>query len=279
MAAPRTDRTNTGVVVGVVTRLDGTGRPFVEVDRVARGFEFGPLLSAAGALEVGDRVVVGFLEGLPDSPIIIGRVPGPSGVGEPGPEGPAGPTGPTGATGPAGPTGPAGLVHRGAWSAATAYAVNDSVTYNGSSYRRKIAGTTPTSPAADSTAWELYAAKGDTGATGAQGDTGPNGATGPAGPAGPEGPIGPTGPAGPQGDTGPEGPEGPAGPTGATGPAGPAGPEGPQGEPGTGSVSSVNGDTGPDVVLDAADVGAAPASHSHTFAGTWDAIEGTTPVA
>lgn len=38
----------------------------------------------------------------------------------------------------------------------------------------------------------------------------------------------------------------------------------PKGDPGTGSVNSVNGDPGPDVVLDAADVGAAPAVHTHT---------------
>lgn len=77
MAAPRTDRTNTGVVTGVVTRVDDQGRPYLEVDRVARGFEFGPVLSAAGELVAGDRVVAGFLEGLPDTPVILSRVPGP----------------------------------------------------------------------------------------------------------------------------------------------------------------------------------------------------------
>lgn len=89
--------------------------------------------------------------------------------------GPTGATGATGATGPTGPTGPAGLVWRGAWSAGTAYAVNDAVTYLGSSYRRTVAGTTPTNPASDSTNWELLASKGDTGATGATGATGPTG--------------------------------------------------------------------------------------------------------
>jgi hypothetical protein len=45
----------------------------------------------------------------------------------------------------------------------TAYAVNDAVTYLGSSYRRKVAGTTSTPPNADTTNWELIAAKGDPG--------------------------------------------------------------------------------------------------------------------
>jgi Collagen triple helix repeat (20 copies) len=60
---------------------------------------------------------------------------GPAGPqGDTGPAGPAGPQGPAGATGPAGP---AGLTHRGAWGASTAYAVNDAVTYGGSSYRAR----------------------------------------------------------------------------------------------------------------------------------------------
>jgi len=71
-----------------------------------------------------------------------------------------------------GNTGPAGLVWRNAWAAGTAYAVNDAVTYNGSSYRRKVAGTTATAPNADATNWELLASKGDTGATGATGSAG-----------------------------------------------------------------------------------------------------------
>jgi len=68
-----------------------------------------------------------------------------------------------------GATGPAGLVWRGAWASATAYAVNDAVTYNNSSYRRKVAGTTATNPAADTTNWELIAAQGATGNTGPTG--------------------------------------------------------------------------------------------------------------
>jgi Collagen triple helix repeat (20 copies). len=119
---------------------------------------------------------------------------GPKGdTGDIGPQGPIGNTGATGATGPqgvkgdtgdvgpqgpignTGATGAAGLVWVGAWAAATAYVVNNAVTYNGSSYRRKVAGTTATVPSSDATNWELLAAKGDTGATGA---TGPAGADG-----------------------------------------------------------------------------------------------------
>lgn len=43
---------------------------------------------------------------------------------------------------------------------------------------------------------------------------------------------------------------------GPPGPIGPAGPPGPQGPPGDGTIVSVNGNTGPIVVLTAADVGA-----------------------
>lgn len=46
------------------------------------------------------------------------------------------------------------------------------------------------------------------------------------------------------------------GPPGPQGPTGPQGPQGPKGDPGDGSIVSVNGDTGPIVVLTAADVGA-----------------------
>lgn len=64
------------------------------------------------------------------------------------------------------PQGDPGLVWRGTWAAATAYAVNDAVTNGTASYRRKIAGTTPTTPASDPTNWEVLAARGATGAAG-----------------------------------------------------------------------------------------------------------------
>jgi hypothetical protein len=45
------------------------------------------------------------------------------------------------------------FVNRGAWAAETAYAVNDVVTASGVPYIRKVAGTTATAPASDSTNW------------------------------------------------------------------------------------------------------------------------------
>lgn len=83
------------------------------------------------------------------------------------------------------------------------------------------------------------------------------------GPQGIPGPQGLTGPQGLQGLPGPQGLQGVKGDTGLQGPQGQTGPPGPKGDPGAGSVDSVNGDPGPDIVLDAADVGAAPASHTH----------------
>jgi hypothetical protein len=67
-----------------------------------------------------------------------------------------------GSTGPAGP--PATFL--GAWNPATAYAVGNAVSYSGSSYVRLIAGTTSSTPVADSTNWGLLAAAGAQGAAG-----------------------------------------------------------------------------------------------------------------
>jgi microcystin-dependent protein len=79
--------------------------------------------------------------------------------------------GATGATGAKGDPGP----WRGAWSAATAYAVGDSVSYatggTTASYRRKVAGTTAGAPNTDTTNWELIASGGSIGANGSAGFT------------------------------------------------------------------------------------------------------------
>lgn len=95
-----------------------------------------------------------------------------------------GDTGATGATGSAGATGETGaagtgIVWEGAWDIGTAYAVNDAVYHEGSSYVC-IAATTGNEPP-NLTYWELFAQKGDTGPageTGATGDTGAQGAQG-----------------------------------------------------------------------------------------------------
>lgn len=75
-----------------------------------------------------------------------------------------GATGATGLTGATGATGPRGVTPRGAWSAVTAYAVDDLATYLGSTYRRLVAGTTAGNPPGDATNWEMFAQKGADGA-------------------------------------------------------------------------------------------------------------------
>ncbi|MFI5686794.1 phage tail protein [Streptomyces sp. NPDC051636] len=153
------------------------------------------------------------------------------------------------------------------------------------------------------------------GPTGAKGDQGPIGPTGPQGPAGPtgprgeQGPVGPTGPQGPTGLTGATGPTGPTGPAGlvqsvngksaadiilaaadvgaiastAAGTAGGVATLGPDGKvpaaqlpatSGGGAVTSVNGKQG-DVILNAGDVGAASATHTHTAADVGAEAAGT----
>lgn len=149
---------------------------------------------------------------------------GPQGV--PGPIGPAGVAGATGATGPVGPqgiqgpagvaglTGPAGapgpagvgMVYQGTYNSGTAYAANDAVTYNGSSYISLQNANLANQPDISPAFWSRFAAAGATG---------------------PAGPIGATGPQGPTGLTGPTGATGPAGPIGVTGATGSIGPQGP----------------------------------------------------
>ena len=71
--------------------------------------------------------------------------------------GPQGPQGPSGA--------PGDLNWQGAWSGATAYAQNDTVEYQGSTYRCSTNNTNQ-SPFEGSTYWDVVAKKGDTGAGG-----------------------------------------------------------------------------------------------------------------
>lgn len=86
--------------------------------------------------------------------------------------GATGPQGSTGATGDTGPQGPAGtsFTFQGAWSSATAYAVNDVVVRNSQTYISIQAGTNQ-DPATQTAYWTLMAAKGADGEvslTGAQ---------------------------------------------------------------------------------------------------------------
>jgi len=165
----------------------------------------------------------------PQGPQGVEGATGPAGpIGPAGPMGaigPIGPMGPMGATGPAGPTGPAGangksFNFRNLFDNTAAYAVNDVVTYNGSSYVAIAASAGPnnSTPDTNPSAWSLMAQQGATGSAGATGAAGPQGTSGPMGPAGPQGLVGLTG---------------------AAGPIGPQGPAGPQGSPGAGAASSV----------------------------------------
>lgn len=125
---------------------------------------------------------------------------GPQGPqGSQGVQGEQGPEGPQGIQGPAGP---AGLNWKGDYNAATAYAIDDAVAYQDSSWFATAAhaandgippttnGTTP------NTGWAVLALEG---------------AQGPQGPQGTQGPQGVQGIQGVKGDTGNTGPQGPAG--------------------------------------------------------------------
>jgi hypothetical protein len=99
-----------------------------------------------------------------------------------------------------------GINWRGAWNAATGYALNDAVSFGGASYIATSAST-GAEPDISPASWSLLAQAG---------------ATGPTGPQGPTGNIGATGAQGAQGAAGPAGATGAIGPTGLQGPAGPA---------------------------------------------------------
>ena len=137
---------------------------------------------------------------------------GPAGAtGAQGPAGSAGATGAQGSVGPQGPGGLAGLVWRSAWSATTAYNLNDAVDYSGASYISLVANNKGNAPNNFPADWSLLA------------QAGAQGATGPAGPNGAQGAQGATGASGAQGSAGPLGPTGATGAQGVTGPTGPAG--------------------------------------------------------
>jgi hypothetical protein len=136
---------------------------------------------------------------------------GPAGgAGLMGPQGPVGMTGSSGPQGVQGPTGGDGVSFnfRSAFDSSAAYAVNDVVTYSGSTYIAIAGNQGPSNPTPDvnSAAWSVMAQQGGTGPAGPQGPAGGAGPMGPAGATGPQGPVGTTGPSGPQGVQGPAGP-------------------------------------------------------------------------
>jgi hypothetical protein len=149
------------------------------------------------------------IQGIPGTAGLAGPQGPAGGPGIQGPIGPIGPMGPIGPQGPAGTNGTngTGFNFRKAFDNSASYAVDDVVSYSGSTYVVTAPNSGPNNPTPDtnSPAWSLMAQQGAAGAAGAQGSAGP------AGPAGPQGPAGLTGATGPAGPIGPQGPAGPAG--------------------------------------------------------------------
>jgi hypothetical protein len=153
----------------------------------------------------------------------------PTNAGSVGPPGPQGPVGAQGSTGPMGPTGSQGAPGvngtsfnlRNAFDSTAVYAVNDVVTYSGSSYLAIAAsGPSPQTPNQNPAEWSVMAQQGGLGT---------------------EGPQGATGAQGPQGSIGQTGLTGLAGATGATGAQGSIGLMGPNGLPGSQGAAGTNG--------------------------------------
>lgn len=94
-------------------------------------------------------------------------IPGVGERGDQGIQGIQGVAGERGERGQAGADGQ-GFVWRGEYSASSTYAVNDVVSFGGSSFTALVSGVTQ-SPAASPSSWAAMALKGDTGATGATG--------------------------------------------------------------------------------------------------------------
>jgi hypothetical protein len=142
-------------------------------------------------------------------------------VGATGAQGPVGPAGTAGQqgtqgiqgfVGPSGPQGPAGAAgtngsgfdFRSAFNASASYAIDNVITYNGSTYVAIAASAGPNNPTPDTnpSAWSVMAEEGAPGAPGAAGAAGAAGSAGSQGPQGIPGASGAPGAAGPQGPAG-----------------------------------------------------------------------------
>jgi collagen type VII alpha len=110
--------------------------------------------------------------------------------------GAAGVVGPAGASGTNGLNGTPGMLWQGAWSSGMNYAVDDAVSYGGTSYLSVTAGNVGQRPDVSPANWAVLAQAGSAGAGGAVGATGGAGVAGPAGAAGSVGATGATGAAG-----------------------------------------------------------------------------------
>jgi hypothetical protein len=120
---------------------------------------------------------------------------GPAGLtGSAGPTGTAGPQGIPGATGAAGAPGPQGppvANYVGNYQSSANYALNDAVSWQGSTYVSLSAGNQGNTPSLSPAEWAVLVAQGAVGAMGPAGSTGATGAAGPVGATGAAGPQGP----------------------------------------------------------------------------------------
>lgn len=124
---------------------------------------------------------VGLKDGRRDDEYIAGAITVQDFINQVG-TGAVGPQGPIGPQGVPGPVGPAGLVWQGLWSAATAYAENDAVSFGGASYfcyNPVGVGPSLSNPTIDTANWALLASEG---AIGPQGPQGIQGLVGPGSP-------------------------------------------------------------------------------------------------
>jgi outer membrane lipoprotein-sorting protein len=163
------------------------------------------------------------LTGLTGPQGLTGAIGPQGGIGPTGLIGANGANGNDGATGPQGPAGTngTGFNFRNAFDPTATYAINDVVTYSGSTYLANVAnGPNTLTPDANTSAWVVVAQQGATGSAGSQGLTGAMGPQGSQGIQGFTGAIGPQGAQGLKGDIGPQGSQGVAGPAGAAGAAG-----------------------------------------------------------
>jgi hypothetical protein len=127
----------------------------------------------------------------------VGGVQGSIGLqGNQGNQGPQGTEGTAGAEGAQGAQGLPGtlMVFLGAWDLDTTYAVDDTVSFGGSSYISLTAANSDNQPDSNPLSWSLIAKAGADGANGAQGIQGSQGITGDTGVDGPQGPQGAAGP-------------------------------------------------------------------------------------
>ncbi len=111
------------------------------------------------------------LQGIPGEAGAQGIPGAPGAMGSQGPMGPSGAQGPAGPPGATGAAGAVGMNFRGAWNSGIYYALNDAVTFAGTTYLALVAGS-GAEPDLNPDLWAVVAAAGEAGATGAPGAAG-----------------------------------------------------------------------------------------------------------